>query len=175
MSDWFHSDVGPLYTLMELKWLKFDRMEWCFNLRSSGATSGKWSIIDGKDKEWYVDIRRSKMVAPACVDWGPFVVDPWMSIWLCTDCMPDLWGPVNRRSSMIVVTGWCPTIPLEMNIGIMYGPPTDSTACGIAWKTYTRERWDPDQLYGIIVKGCHTWPVHGHVYVMLVGFIHLQG
>jgi hypothetical protein len=37
-------------------------------LRSSGATSGKWSIINGKDKEWYVDIRRSKMVALACVD-----------------------------------------------------------------------------------------------------------
>jgi hypothetical protein len=76
---------------------------------------------------------------------------------------------------MILVVGQYPTIPLEMSIGIVYGPPTDISACGITWKTCTRERWDPDQPYGIIVKGCHTWPVHGHVYVVLVRFIPLQG
>jgi hypothetical protein len=37
-----------------------------------------------------------------------------------------------------------PTIPLEMSIGIVYMPPTDSAACGITWKTCTRERWDSD-------------------------------
>jgi hypothetical protein len=59
--------------------------------------------------------------------------------------MPDLRGLVNRRSSMIVVVGRYHTIPLEMSIGIVYGPPMDSPVCGIAWKTCTRERWDPDQ------------------------------
>jgi hypothetical protein len=81
-----------------------------------------WVSSDGKDGKWYVDIRGSKVVAPACVDWGPFVVDPWMSIWLCTDRMLDLWGPVNRRSWMIVVVGRYPTIPLEMSIGITSHP-----------------------------------------------------
>jgi hypothetical protein len=45
----------------------------------------------------------------------------------------------------------------------VYGPPTDSPACDIAWKTCTKERWDLDRPYGIIVKGCHLWPVHGRV------------
>jgi hypothetical protein len=40
--------------------------------------------------------------------------------------MLDLWGLVNRRSSMVVVVGRYPTIPLEMFSGIVYGPPTDS-------------------------------------------------
>jgi hypothetical protein len=130
---------------------------------------------DGNDGEWYVDIRGSKVVAPACVNWWSFIVDPWMSIWLCTDHMLDLWDLVNRRSSMIVVVGWYPTIPLKMSTEIVYGPPTDSPACGIMWKTWTRERWDPDRSYDIIVKGCHTWPVRERVYVVLVMFIPLQG
>jgi hypothetical protein len=76
---------------------------------------------------------------------------------------------------MIVVVGRYPTIPLEMSIGIVYEPPMDSPACGITWKTCTMERWDPDRPYNVIAKGCHAWPVHGHVYVMLVKFISLQG
>jgi hypothetical protein len=60
---------------------------------------------DGKDGEWFIDIWGSNVVAPVCVDWGPFIVDPWTSIWLCIDWMLDLWGPVNRHSSMIVVVG----------------------------------------------------------------------
>jgi hypothetical protein len=85
--------------------------------------------------------------------------------------MPDLWGLVNRRSSMIVVIGRFLTIPLKMSIGIVYGPPMDSPTCGIAWKTCTREWWDPDQPYGIVLKGCHTWFVRGRAYVVLVRFI----
>jgi hypothetical protein len=76
---------------------------------------------------------------------------------------------------VIVVVEQYPTIPLEMSIGIVYGPPTDSPACGIAWKMCTRERWDPDQPYGIVAKDYHTWPFHGRVYVVLVSFIPLQG
>jgi hypothetical protein len=49
-------------------------------------------------------------------------VDPWTSIWLCIDHMPDLWGMVNRCSSIIVVVGRYPTIPLDMSIEIVYGP-----------------------------------------------------
>jgi hypothetical protein len=128
---------------------------------------------NGKDGEWYVDIRSCKVVAPTCVDWGTFIVDPWTSIWLCTDHMPDLWGSVNRRSSMIVVVGRYHTIPLEMSIGIVYRPSTDSLACGITWKTCTRERWDPDRPYGIIAKCCYMWSVRGRAYVVLVRFIPL--
>jgi hypothetical protein len=40
--------------------------------------------------------------------------------------------------------------------GIVYGPPTDSLACGITWKTYTRERCDPARLFDY----CHElWPL----------------
>jgi hypothetical protein len=74
---------------------------------------------------------------------------------------------------MIVVVGQYPTIPLEMSNGIVYKPPTDSPVCGIAWKTCTRKRWDPDRPYGIIVKGCHMWPIRGHEYVVLVRFVPL--
>jgi hypothetical protein len=57
---------------------------------------------DGKDREWYVDIRGYKVVPP----------------------------PMST-SSIIVVVGQYSTIPLEMSIGIVYGPPTDSPMCGI--------------------------------------------
>jgi hypothetical protein len=56
-----------------------------------------------------------------------------------------------------------PTILLEMFTEIVYGPPMDSSVCGITWKTCTTERWDPDQPYDIIAKGCHMWPVRGRV------------
>jgi hypothetical protein len=42
--------------------------------------------------------------------------------------------------------------------------------CDITWKTYTRERLDPDQPYDVIVKVYHTWPARGCTYVVLVGF-----
>jgi hypothetical protein len=149
---------------MDWCWLKFE-----MQLGESEVSS------DGKDGVWYVDIRGFKVIAPACVDWGPFIVDHWTSILLCTDHIPDLWGLVNQRSSMIVVVGRYSTIPLGMSTEIVYGPPTDSSACGIAWKTCTRDRWNSDRPYGIIVKGYHTWPVHVHVYVVLVRFVPLQG
>jgi hypothetical protein len=148
-------------------------MDWCLNLRPGGATRGKRSIIRWEGREMDVDIWGYKVVAPAYVDCGPFIVNPWTSIWLCTNRIPDLWGPVNLHSSMIVVVGRYPTIPLEMSTRIVYGPPMDSPSCGITWKTCTRERWDPNWPYGIIEKGCHTWPVRGRAYVMLVRFIPL--
>jgi hypothetical protein len=63
-------------------------MDRCLNLRS-GRQLEESGVSDGKDKEWYMDIWGSKAVAPAYVDWGPFIVDPWTSIWLCTDRMLD--------------------------------------------------------------------------------------
>jgi hypothetical protein len=93
----------------------------------------------------------------------------------CIDRMLDLWGLVNRRSSMIVVVRRYPTIPLEMFSGILYGLPTDSPMYCITWKTCTRERWDPDRPYDIVVKCCHTWFVCRRVYVVLVKSIPLHG
>jgi hypothetical protein len=87
--------------------------------------------------------------------------------------MLDLWDPVNQCSSMIIVIGGYPIIPLEMSIKIVYGPLTDSPMCDIVWKMCTRKRWDPDQPYGIIMKRCHTWPICEHMYVVLVKFIPL--
>jgi hypothetical protein len=43
--------------------------------------------------------------------------------------------------------GWPLTSRAEMYNKIVYGPPTDSPECGIAWKTCTRERWDPTRLF----------------------------
>jgi hypothetical protein len=132
-------------------------MEWCLNLRWAGQLGERGVSSNWKIGERDVDIRGLKVVAPACVDWGPFIVDPWTSIWLCIDRMSDVWGPVNRRSLMIVVVGRYPIIPLEVSIYIVYDPPTDSSACDITWKTCTRERWDPNRPYNIVMKYCHTW------------------
>jgi hypothetical protein len=67
------------------------------------------------------------------------------------------------------------TIPLEIFIGIVYGPPTDTyPVWGIMWNTCTWEMWDPNRPYDIIAKGCHTWHVCGHTYVVLVRFIPMQ-
>jgi hypothetical protein len=129
-------------------------------LGKSGVSSNE------KDEEWYMDIWGSKVVSLTSVDWGPFIVDPWSSIWLCTDHMSDLWGPINWSSSIIVVVVWYPTILLEMSIRIMYEPPTDNPACGITWKTCTSEKWNPDRPYDIITKCCHTWPVRWRAYVV---------
>jgi hypothetical protein len=148
-------------------------MDWCLNLRLGGQLGESIVSSNGNEGEWYVDIRGSKVVGPGCVDWWSFVVDLWISICLCTDRMSDLWGPVNRRISMIVVVGWYPTISLEMSIGMVYGPSTDSSACSITWKACTRERWDPDRPYGIVVKGCHKCHVYMRAYVVLVRFIPL--
>jgi hypothetical protein len=38
------------------------------NLRPDRATRESRVSSDGKDEEWFVDIRGSKVVAPACVD-----------------------------------------------------------------------------------------------------------
>jgi hypothetical protein len=148
-------------------------MEWCLNLRLSEATSEKWSIIGWEGHGvvcWYSMLQDG---SPCLCRLMTVYSGPFNEHWLCTDSMPDLWGPVNRRSSMIVVVGRYPTIPLEMNIGIVYGSPTDSPVCDIMWKTCTRERWDPDRPNGIVAKGCHKWSVHESAYVMLVKFITL--
>jgi hypothetical protein len=138
-------------------------------LEKSGVSS------DGMVGECYMDIRGSMVLAPSYVDWALFIVDPWMSILLCIDRMLDLWGLVNRCSLMIVVVGWYPTIPLETSLGIVHELPTHRPACGIAWMMCTRERWDLDRPYSIVVKGCHTWLVRRRAYVMLVRLIPQQG
>jgi hypothetical protein len=144
--------------------------ECCLNLRPDGATRGKWSII-GWEGRWVVCGYSRLQGGSPCLCWlrivrsGPlneYLIMYWSHV--------GFMGPVNWRSSMIVVVGRYPTISLEMSIGIVYGPPTDSSACGITWKMCIRERWDPNQPYGIVKKGCPTWPVRGHVYVMLVRF-----
>jgi hypothetical protein len=141
-----------------------------FNLRPGGTTRGNWSIFRWEGWEEGCGYSRLQGGSP----------------WLCrlrtihsgtlnkylnyTDLMLALWDPVNWRSSIIVVVGWYPTIPLEMFTGIVYEPPTDSPVWGIVWKMCTRERWDTDRPYDVVVKGCHTWAVHGDAYVVLVRF-----
>jgi hypothetical protein len=44
----------------------------------------------------------------------------------CNEHMLALWEPVNRHSSITIVVGRYPTIPLEIFTEIVYGPPTDS-------------------------------------------------
>jgi hypothetical protein len=84
--------------------------------------------------------------------------------------MLALWHLIKWHSSIIVVVRWYPTIPLEMFTEIVYGPPTDSPVCGFTWKTCTRERWDLDRPYDVVVKDYHMWHVRGRAYVMLVRF-----
>jgi hypothetical protein len=48
------------------------------------------------------------------------------------------------------------TSPVVMYTGIVYGPPMDNPACGIAWKTYTREMCDPTRLFD---RCRELWPL----------------
>jgi hypothetical protein len=139
--------------------MEWNGMKWCLNLRPGGTTRGKRSIIKWEGCGEGCGYSRLGGGSPAYVDWGPLVVDPWTSIWLRTNRMLDLWGMLNWHNSMIVVVGRYYPIPLEMSIGIVYGPPTDSLKCGIAWKTCTSERWDPNRPYGIVVStASHPFP-----------------
>jgi hypothetical protein len=53
------------------------------------------------------------------------------------------------------------TSPVVMYTKIVYGPPMDSSTCGITWNKCTREWCDPvDSL--IIVMNCgHSWCLRG--------------
>jgi hypothetical protein len=46
--------IGPLLTMVVLCLVFFERIESRLNLRSGGATRGKWRIPDNKGGEWYV-------------------------------------------------------------------------------------------------------------------------
>jgi hypothetical protein len=76
---------------------------------------------------------------------------------------------------MIVVVGRYPIITLEIFSGIVYGLSTERPICGITRKTCTRERWDPDRSYDVVVKDCHAWPIRGLAYIVLVRFVPIQG
>jgi hypothetical protein len=70
--------------------------------------------------------------------------------WLRTDCL----APVSKFDFVLVHTGFMGshklssfdgrrvrrslTSPVVTYTKIVYGPPTDSPACGITWKTCTR-------------------------------------
>jgi hypothetical protein len=58
------------------------------------------------------------------------------------------------------------TSPAVMYTGIVYRSPTDSPACGIAWKTCTRGRCDPTRLFD---RCRELWSL---ICVVLLGFSH---
>jgi hypothetical protein len=87
------------------------------------------------------------------------------------------------------------TTLVVMYTGIVYGPPTDSPACGIMWKTCTRKSCDPARLFDrchelwplmvlawltcVMLSGCYLarlyWfesPWHPRIWVMLVRYYH---
>jgi hypothetical protein len=46
--------------------------------RPGGAIRGKWRILDGKGESVMVHkFEAQRMVAPACVDEGPYRLSPW--------------------------------------------------------------------------------------------------
>jgi hypothetical protein len=51
--------------------------------------------------------------------------------------------------------GWHPTTPAVMYIGLVNGPPMDSSECGMMWKTCTRVRWARvESLIAVTNCGC---------------------
>jgi hypothetical protein len=136
-----------------------DGMNDVLNLRPGGATREKRSIIGWEGQRVECGYSRLQGGSPRLC-WLRTIHSGSLNEHLI-DRMPDLWVMINRHSSMIVVVGRYPINTLEMSIGIVYMPPMDSLACGIAWMTCTRERWDPDRPYSFIAKGCHTWPIRG--------------
>jgi hypothetical protein len=64
-------EIRAFYTLLVHGWkdLRIGIDGRWFNMRPSGATRGKWRILDGKVSEWSVFMFGAlKLVAPACVD-----------------------------------------------------------------------------------------------------------
>jgi hypothetical protein len=57
--------------------------------------------------------------------------------------------------------GWSLTSHAVMYTGIVYGPPMDSLACGIMWKTCTRERCDLTRLFDRCHNCGHSWCCRG--------------
>jgi hypothetical protein len=53
---------------MVLKWKIGRELNDDLNLRSGGQLAESGVSLDGKGREWFVDIRGSKVVAAACVD-----------------------------------------------------------------------------------------------------------
>jgi hypothetical protein len=125
---------------MALEWKLIENLDDYLNLRPGGADMGKWSIFGWEG--WGVVCEYSMLQggSPNLCRLRTVHSGTLSEHLICTDRMLALWDPVNRRSSMIVVLGRYPTIPLEMFSGIVYGPPTDNLVCGIVWKTCTRER-----------------------------------
>jgi hypothetical protein len=159
MSGMLYSHIGPLFTLMVLKRKICYRMDDDINLRPGGATSGKCSIFWWEGRGVVCRYSELQGGSPCLCQLRTVRSGTLSELSICTDRMLALWDPVNWCSLVIVVVGWYSTIPLEMFSGIVYGPPTDSPASGIAWKTCTRERWDLHQPYDVIMKGFHMWPV----------------
>jgi hypothetical protein len=74
---------------------------------------------------------------------------------------------------MIVVVGQYPIISLEMGIGILYGHPQIAQRV-ISHGRRALGRGGTQIDYGIVAKGCHTWPIRGSAYIVLVRFIPLH-
>jgi hypothetical protein len=139
-------------------------------LRPSGSTRGKWSIFRWEGQGEGCGYSRLQSGSPHLCQLRNVCSGTLSKYLSYTDHMLALWDPVNRQSSIIVVVGRYFTIPLEMFTRVVHRTPTDNPVCGILWKICTRERWDPDRPYNVVVKGCHTWPVCVCMYVVLVRF-----
>jgi hypothetical protein len=120
-----------------------------------GPIRGLWRILDGKGESGLMS--NSEL-------WGGNP-RPW---WLRIDhlapvskfdyVLVHMWFMMSHKLSNFDGhrVGWSLTYPVVMYTGIVYGPPTDSPACGIMWKTCTRKRWDPARLFD---HCCKVWPL----------------
>jgi hypothetical protein len=143
---------------------------WWFNLRSGGETRGKQSIFSWEGQRERCGYSRLQGGSPRLCQLRTVCSGTLSKYLKCTTRMLTLWDPINQCTSIIVVVGRDPTIPLKMFTEIVYGSPMDNSVWDIAWKMCTRERWDPDRPYDVVVKVWHMWYARVRAYVMLVKF-----
>jgi hypothetical protein len=72
-------------------------------MRPGRATRGKWRTKDEKVGEWFVfKFGAPKVVAPACVDYGPHQLGLVDQALIMYWCIQDLWSPANLVASTVV-------------------------------------------------------------------------
>jgi hypothetical protein len=127
--------------------------------------SGKYWM--GRLRVVWCQIRSSKVVAPACVNWGPIVWPRWTRL----SCVLTHTGFVGSRKLSASTVAELDDTPLYFtdDIGIVFGPPTDYPV------RFSRGRWHLGMMgpAWLFDSQCKRWPLVMPVWftcVVLLGY-----
>jgi hypothetical protein len=117
---------------------------------------GKWRILDGKGESGLMSDLELLSGSPCMCRLRTVLVRPCEISIDYVLMHTGFMGPRKLNNFGSHRVGQSLTSPTVMYIRIVYVPPTDSPACAIAWKMYTRKRWDLTRLFD---RCCELWPL----------------